>query len=149
MEIILLEKVRNLGSLGEKVKVAPGYGRNFLIPYGKAVPATSENITAFETRRADLEERSEQTLHTAKQRAEDIASLTVTIPAKAGDEGKLYGSVNVREIAVAITQAGVAVQKSEVRLPEGPLRYLGEYSIELQLHTDVIASAKVILVPQQ
>ncbi|KPP98202.1 50S ribosomal protein L9 [Marinobacter sp. HL-58] len=137
MEVILLEKVANLGSLGDKVKVKAGYGRNFLLPYGKAVPATADNLKAFEERRAELEKAAAEKLSAAQARAEALEGASVTITSKAGEEGKLFGSIGVRDIADAITAAGTEVEKSEVRLPEGPLRVVGEYEIELQLHSDV------------
>ncbi|HNI63480.1 MAG TPA: 50S ribosomal protein L9, partial [Agitococcus sp.] len=137
MEVILLEKVANLGALGTKVNVKPGYGRNFLIPQGKAVPATKANLEAFEARRAELERQEAETLAAAQARAEQLATLAVVIAAKSGDEGKLFGSVGTRDIAEAVTAAGVAVNKLEVRLPNGALRNTGEYKIALQLHSDV------------
>ncbi|MCL7944382.1 50S ribosomal protein L9 [Marinobacter sp. ATCH36] len=137
MEVILLEKVANLGSLGDKVKVKSGYGRNFLLPYGKAVAATADNLKAFEERRAELERVAAEKLSAAQARGEALAGASVTITSKAGEEGKLFGSIGVRDIADAITAAGTEVEKSEVRLPEGPLRLVGEYEIELQLHSDV------------
>ncbi|MFO7994802.1 MAG: 50S ribosomal protein L9 [Marinobacter sp.] len=137
MEVILLEKVANLGSLGDKVKVKAGYGRNFLLPYGKAVPATAENLKAFEERRAELEKVAAEKLAEAQTRGETLEGSSVTITSKAGEEGKLFGSIGVRDIADAITAAGTEVEKSEVRLPEGPIRVVGEYEIELQLHSDV------------
>lgn len=146
MEVILLEKVRNLGNLGEKVVVRPGYGRNFLVPCGKAVAATEANLADFETRRADLEKRAADQLSAAEKRAESLKELSLEIPAKASDEGKLYGSIGTREIANAITSAGVEVSKSEVRMPEGVIRYIGEYDVELQLHSDVISAIKVNIV---
>lgn len=148
MEVILLEKVANLGALGDKVKVKPGYGRNYLVPYGKAVPASEENIKAFEARRAELEKAAEERLAEAQARAEQLNELAVTIAAKAGDEGKLFGSVGVRDIADAITAAGPEVNKSEVRLPEGPLRTTGEFDVELHLHSDVSVQVKVSIVAE-
>jgi large subunit ribosomal protein L9 len=146
MEVILLEKVRNLGNLGEKVVVRPGYGRNFLMPYGKAVSATKANLADFETRRADLEKRAAEQLSVAEKRSESLKELSLELAAKASDEGKLYGSIGTREIANAITSAGIEVSKSEVRMPEGVIRYIGEYDIELQLHSDVTAAIKVNVV---
>jgi len=148
MEVILLEKVANLGSLGDKVKVKAGYGRNFLLPYGKAVPATADNLKAFEERRAELEKAAADKLATAQARAEKLDGESFTIASKAGDEGKLFGSIGVRDIADAITSAGTEVEKSEVRLPEGPLRAIGEYDIELQLHTDVTVTVKLAVVAE-
>ncbi|MDX1635448.1 MAG: 50S ribosomal protein L9 [Marinobacter sp.] len=148
MEVILLEKVANLGSLGDKVKVKSGYGRNFLVPYGKAVPATKDNLEAFEARRAELEKAAAEKLASAEARAEKLNGASFTISSKAGDEGKLFGSIGVRDIADAISTSGTEVEKSEVRLPEGPLRAVGEYDIELQLHSDVTAEVKVTVVAE-
>ena len=139
MEIILLEKIPNLGGLGDKVSVKPGYGRNYLIPQGKAVVASAEKIEQFEQRRAELEKKAADTLAAAQSRAATISALKVTITHKAGDEGRLYGSIGTRDIAEAVTAAGVAVEKSEVRLPMGPIRHIGEYEIGIQLHGDVVA----------
>lgn len=146
MEVILLEKVANLGSLGDKVKVKAGYGRNFLLPYGKAVAATEDNLKAFEERRAELEKAAADKLSTAQSRAEALEGQSFTISSKAGDEGKLFGSIGVRDIADAITAGGTDVEKSEVRLPEGPLRVTGEYEIELQLHSDVTVTVQLAVV---
>ncbi|MDZ7802553.1 50S ribosomal protein L9 [Thiohalophilus sp.] len=146
MEVILLENVANLGTLGDKVNVRPGYGRNFLLPQKKAVPATRENIEAFEARRAELEKAAAEALAAAQARAEKIAELgQVTIQAHAGEEGKLFGSVAVADIADAVTAAGIELEKREVTLPEGPIRLTGEYEIELQLHPEVMQSIKVIV----
>lgn len=149
MEVILLEKVVNLGNLGDKVNVKPGYGRNFLIPTGKAVMATEENVAAFEARRAELEAKAAEQLSAAQARAEKLAALeTVTIGANAGDEGKLFGSVTAADVADAITAAGAEVNKSEVKMPEGPIRQIGEYSIDVQLHTDVMQAVTVAVVAE-
>lgn len=149
MEVILLEKVENLGSLGDRVKVRPGYGRNYLIPYGKAKPATPENIRYFEERKAELARKASEALEAAQQRAAQLAGLSVTIAAKAGEEGKLFGSIGTADIAEAVTQAGVEIHRSEVRLPTGPLRMCGEFDIELHLHTDVDALVKVVIKPEE
>lgn len=144
MNVILLERIRNVGSLGEKVNVKPGYGRNYLIPKGKAVYATPENIAKFELRRAELEKAAAESLNAAQKRKQAIEALNlVTIQAKAGEEGKLFGSLGTRDIADAISQAGVEVNKSEVDLPTGPLRMLGEHEITLELHSDVVATIKI------
>ncbi len=148
MDVILLEKVANLGSLGDKVKVKAGYGRNFLLPYGKAVPATAGNLKAFEERRAELEKAAAERLSAAQARSEALSGESVTITSKAGEEGKLFGSIGVRDIADAITAAGTEVEKSEVRLPEGPLRLVGEYEIELQLHSDVTVFINLAVVAE-
>ncbi|TYC59441.1 50S ribosomal protein L9 [Marinobacter sp. BW6] len=148
MEVILLEKVANLGSLGDKVKVKAGYGRNFLLPYGKAVPATEANLKAFEERRAELEKAAAEKQAAAQARAEALEGAAFTISSKAGEEGKLFGSIGVRDIADAITAGGTEVEKSEVRLPEGPIRVTGEYEIELQLHSDVEVTVKLAVVAE-
>lgn len=146
MEVILLEKIANLGNLGDKVAVKAGYARNFLLPFGKATPATAANVEAFEARRAELEKNAAERKAEADARAAKLADLTVTITANAGEEGKLFGSIGTRDIADAVTAAGVEVEKSEVRLPEGPLRNVGEYDIVLHLHTDVEATVKLVVV---
>ena len=144
MNVILLEKVANLGGLGDTVKVRAGYGRNYLIPQGKAKPATPENIAYLESQRAELERRAAEELAAAQARAEHIEGLeAVTIAANAGDEGKLFGSVGPQDIADALTAAGVEVERHEVRMPEGPIRAVGEYSVEVHLHADVNAEANV------
>ena len=148
MEVILLQKVANLGALGTKVNVKPGYGRNFLIPQGKAVPATKTNLEAFEARRAELERQAAEVLAAAQARAEQLAALNVVIAAKSGDEGKLFGSVGTRDIAEAITAAGVAVDKLEVRLPNGALRNTGEYKVTLHLHSDVNTEVALTVVAE-
>jgi large subunit ribosomal protein L9 len=148
LEIILLEKVTNLGNLGDKVTVKPGYGRNYLIPQGKAVVATAARLAEFEQRRADLEKKAAEQLAAAQARAATIEALKLVIRQKAGDEGRLYGSVSARDIADAATQAGVAIEKSEVRLPTGPLRILGDYEIRIQLHGDVTAVLALNLQPE-
>lgn len=143
MKLILQEKVVNLGNVGDQVTVKPGYGRNYLIPYGKAVPATPEAIAEFESRRAELEKAAAEHLTQAKERADKLAEMAVTITANASEEGKLFGSIGSRDIAEAITEAGVAVEKREVDLPEGPIRVVGEYDVHIQLHSDVTATVKV------
>jgi len=145
MEVILLEKVGKLGGVGDKVNVKSGFGRNYLLPQGKAVSATAENLEEFETRRAELEKAAANKKESAEIRARELEELTVTIAAKAGDEGRLFGSVGARDIAEAITAAGVGVTKAEVKLPEGTLRELGEFEIDLQLHVDVIQVVKVVI----
>ncbi len=145
MEVILLEKVENLGNLGDRVNVKAGYGRNFLIPSGKATPATEEHIKAFEARRAELEKAAADAVGKAEARRDQLVDMSVTIKAKAGDEGKLFGSVGTADIADAISAAGVAVERSEVRLPEGAFRQTGEYNVRLHLHTDVNAEVTVVV----
>ncbi|MDH2432200.1 50S ribosomal protein L9 [Pokkaliibacter plantistimulans] len=148
MEVILLEKVGKLGGLGDRVKVKAGYGRNFLMPYGKAVMATSANVEAFEARRAELEKAAADKLATAQSRATQLAEIELSIVAKAGDEGKLFGSIGTRDLADAITAAGIAVDKSEVRLPNGALRHTGEFEVAIQLHPEVSAKVTIIVVAE-
>ena len=148
MEVILLEKLQNLGDLGDKVVVRPGYGRNYLIPKGKAVAATAENVAEFDRRRAELENAQVKALESAQQRADALREVAVQISRKAGEEGRLFGSVGTADIAEAVTAAGVELHKHEVRLPEGPLRQAGEYDIVVHLHTDVDASVKVEVVSE-
>ncbi|MFP5440223.1 MAG: 50S ribosomal protein L9 [Gammaproteobacteria bacterium] len=148
MQVILLERIANLGNLGEVVKVKSGFGRNFLIPQGKAKPATKDNIAEVEKRRAELEAAFAAQLEAAKARAERLNGLTVTLAAKAGDEGKLFGSIGTRDIADAITRAGVEAQKSEVLMPNGPLRNTGEYDITVRVHSDVEATIKLAVVAE-
>ena len=149
MEVILLENISNLGGLGDKVNVKAGFGRNYLVPQGKAVPATESNIAEFEARRADLEAAAAATLAAAEARAEMINALgLITITANAGEEGKLFGSVGTRDIAEAVSAAGAEVDKSEVRLPEGALREVGEYEIAIQVHGDVFAAVAIAVVPE-
>lgn len=148
MQVILLEKIRNLGELGDSVTVANGYGRNFLLPQGKAVPATKDNVEKFEARRAELEKKAAEELAAAQKRAEQFAELTVSIEAYAGDEGKLFGSVGTKDIAEAASAAGVALEKQEVRMPNGAIRQTGEFDIDIHLHTDVEATVKVVVTGQ-
>ena len=149
MEVILLENISNLGGLGDKVDVKAGFGRNYLIPQGKAVPATEAAIAQFETRRAELEAAAAEALAAAEARATAINELQlITIPANAGEEGKLFGSIGTRDIAEAVSAAGAPVDKSEVRLPEGALREVGEYEIDIQVHGDVTAIVAVAVVPE-
>ena len=148
MDVILLEKVENLGNIGDRVKVRSGYGRNFLVPRGKATLATSSNVAIFEARRADLEKKEAEELQAATQRAASAAKLTLRLSAKAGTEGKLFGSLGTADIAEACTAAGVTVRRSEVRLPNGPIRTLGEHSIELHLHSDVNATIRITVVAE-
>lgn len=143
MEVILLEKVRNLGDLGDKVNVKGGFGRNYLIPLGKAKPATRLNIAEFEEKRAELEAASEQRFSQANERKAKFEELTVSIAARAADEGKLYGSIGPREVADAITKLGVELNKSEVDMPLGAIHQTGEYTVELHLHTDVSMQLQV------
>lgn len=149
MEVILLEKIGNLGGLGDKVDVKAGYGRNFLVPRGKAVPATADNIAHFEARRAELEAAAAEAVAAAEKRAEALNNLApVSIGANAGDEGKLFGSVGTRDIADALSAAGCEVDKAEVRLPDGPLRELGEFEVDIQLHADVTATVVIAVIAE-
>ncbi|MEW5250801.1 50S ribosomal protein L9 [Microbulbifer sp. 2201CG32-9] len=145
MEVILLDKVGKLGNVGDRVEVKAGFGRNFLLPTGKAVAATADNVAKFEAERAELEAAAAAKVATAEGRAAQLAEVSVTIAANAGDEGKLFGSIGTRDIADAITAAGVEVAKAEVKLPEGALREVGEYDVDVQLHADVITTVKVIV----
>lgn len=138
MEVILLEKVENLGGIGDRVKVKPGYGRNYLIPQGKATLATSANVQAFEARRAELEAKAKAELDVAEARAEKVRELALEIRTKAGSEGKLFGSIGPLDIVDAAAEAGVELARSEVRLPDGPIRVVGEeHPVEIVLHSDV------------
>lgn len=148
MNVILLEKVVNLGDLGDKVNVKAGYGRNFLIPQGKAVSATADNVAKFEARRAELEKAAADRLDSATARSVALSEVKVVIAQKAGDEGKLFGSVGTSDIAKAISETGVKVSKSEVRLPEGALRHLGEFEINIEFHSDVVAMVVLEIVPE-
>ena len=148
MDVILLDKVGRLGHIGDKVAVKAGFGRNYLIPQGKAIPATEDNLRDFEARRAELEAAADAKLGGARQRAEQLAEMTVTIAANAGEEGKLFGSIGTKDIADAITTAGVVVVKSEVKLPQGTLREVGEYEIDVQLHADVTQTIKLTIVAE-
>ncbi|MFQ5660936.1 MAG: 50S ribosomal protein L9 [Gammaproteobacteria bacterium] len=149
MEVILLEKIHKLGELGDSVQVKPGYGRNYLIPHGKAVQATPENIIAFETRREELEKAQKEALGLAQSRAETLAGVSIRIARKAGTEGKLYGSVGTADIAEAVTATGVELSKHEVRLPDGPFRMLGEYQVGIQLITDVQVQIALQIVAEE
>jgi large subunit ribosomal protein L9 len=149
MEVILLEKVANLGNIGDRVKVKPGYGRNFLLPQGKATVATAANIAAFEARRAELERKQADVLAAAQSRVTQLEKLTLRLTAKAGTEGKLFGSLGTVDIAEACTAAGVPVERSEVRLPAGPLRTVGEHQVDLHLHTDVNVTIRVEVIAEE
>ena len=149
MEVILLEKVDNLGNIGDLVKVHAGYGRNFLLPKGKATLATPDNIAAFEARRAELESREVGELAAATERAGQLGSLNLTLTANAGAEGKLFGSIGTIDIVEACSEAGVPVQRSEVRLPDGPVRTTGEHEIEIHLHTDVNVKITITVIGKE
>jgi large subunit ribosomal protein L9 len=148
MDVILLDKVGRLGAIGDKVTVKAGYGRNYLLPQGKAVAATVKNVADFQERRAGLEAAAAAKIAEATARAEKLAELTVTIAANAGDEGRLFGSIGTRDIADAISAAGVTVAKSEVRLPQGVLRETGAYDIDVQLHAEVVQTVKLNVIPE-
>ena len=145
MEIILLEKIENLGAMGDKVTVKPGFGRNYLVPKGKAKPATPENIAEFEARRAELEKIAAETLAAAEARRDQLDGKTIEITAKAGEEGKLFGSIGTADITDAVKAAGVDIERHEVRLPEGAFRQVGEYEVQLHLHSDVNATIKLVV----
>jgi len=148
VNIILLERIVNLGDLGDEVAVKSGFARNFLIPKGKAVRASKENRSVFEARRAELERVAQERMGEAQGRAAKLEGIVVTISAKAGDEGKLYGSVGTQDIADALVAQGADVAKSEIRMPSGVIRVVGEYSIDVHLHTDVNIAVKVVVVPE-
>jgi large subunit ribosomal protein L9 len=148
MQVILLEKVGKLGDLGDQVNVKAGYGRNFLIPLGKAVPASAGNVADFETRRAELEAAAAEKVAAAQARADKLAGVVVTMESNAGEEGKLFGSIGTRDIADAISATGNEVAKSEVKMPEGVIRELGEYDVSIQLHSDVTTVVKVVVAQQ-
>ena len=145
MELILLQKVQNLGDLGDKVNVKPGYGRNYLVPQGRAIPATKANIAEFEARRAELEKAAMSRLSSAEDRLKALDGLEITMTANASEEGKLYGSIGPREIADAVEKLGPKLEKSEVILGEGPLRFTGEHEVLVHLHADVEATIKVVV----
>ncbi len=148
MQVILLQRIVNLGKLGETVDVKPGYGRNFLIPQGKALPATAANIEKFEARRAELEAAEAQELSAAQSRADALTDVNVIMRAKSGDEGKLFGSIGTRDIAEALTNSGLEVDRAEVKLPAGSLRQVGEYNVDIQLHHDVTATILVTILSE-
>src|SRR5210317_552655 len=148
MDLILLEKVLNVGDLGDLVKVKAGYGRNYLVPQGKAAPATKENLALFEARRAELEAAEKDKFSKAKSRQISLADLVVEITANASEEGNLYGSIGPREVAIAVTNLGHEVNKSEVNMGEGPIRTVGEFDVSLQLHSDVDVVIKVVVKPE-
>jgi len=149
MQVILLQKVANLGNIGDRVKVRSGYGRNFLLPQGKATLATPENVARFEARRAELEAAARAQLTSAGERAQAMKDFKLTISAKAGTEGKLFGSIGTADIAEACSKAGFKVERSEVRLPTGPLRAVGEHLVSLHLHADVDVPLAVAIVAEE
>ncbi len=149
MDVILLQKVANLGNIGDRVKVRSGFGRNYLLPEGKATLATPDNIARFEARRAELEKAAREQLASAEERAAALKDFKLTITAKAGTEGKLFGSIGTADIAEACTRQGIKVERSEVRLPTGPLRMVGEHSVSLHLHADIDVPVTVSIVAEE
>lgn len=149
MEVILLEKIRNLGDIGDKVNAKAGFARNYLLPQKMAVTATPNNISKFEERRAELEKEAADSLAVAESRAEALGKLTINISVKASEEGKLFGSVGTHEIVNAIKELGVEVDKKEIILPQGPIHQLGEFEINLQLHTDVNVLLRINVVAEK
>ncbi|MGH8110316.1 MAG: 50S ribosomal protein L9 [Arenimonas sp.] len=148
MQLILLQKVTNLGGLGDQVDVKPGYGRNFLIPTGRAVPANAANVAAFEAKRAEYEAKANATLAAAEARKASLEGASVTINANASTEGKLFGSVGTRDVAEAFTKAGHKLEKAEVIMGEGAIRRIGEFDVVVHLHADVEVKVKVIVAPE-
>lgn len=148
MQVILLQRIVNLGKLGETVDVKSGYGRNYLIPQGKALPATPANLEKFEARRAELEAIEAEELAAAQKRAEALTDVNVIMRSKSGEDGKLFGSIGTRDIADALTKSGIEVDRSEVKLPEGTLRQVGEYNVDIQLHHDVFANILVTILSE-
>jgi len=148
MQIILLEKVQNLGDLGDAVTVRPGYGRNYLIPNGIAVPATKDNVAKFEAKRAEFEKAAADVLAAAQARADTLADKKVTLAQKAGEEGKLFGSVGTVDIAKAFSEAGTPIEKQEIKLPQGPLREVGDFDVVIHLHSDVNVTVQVSVVAE-
>lgn len=149
MEVILIQKVKSLGNLGDKVKVRNGFGRNYLVPYGKAVPATAANVADFENRRAQYQAQADKLLGAAQARQASLEGASVTIKANASAEGKLFGSVGPRDIAEAFTAAGIPLEKSEVIMSEGALRRVGEFEIQVSVHAEVQCTVKVEIVPEK
>lgn len=149
MNVILLEKIENLGDIGDQVKVRSGYGRNFLLPQGKAALATAENVAKMEARRAELEGKAAAELDAAKERAKQFEGFALTMTAKAGSEGKLFGSIGTADIAEACEKAGVPVEKREVRMADGPIRIAGEHEIEIHLHSDVSVIVPINVVAEE
>jgi large subunit ribosomal protein L9 len=149
MDIILLQKVANLGNIGDRVKVRSGYGRNYLLPHGKATLATPDNVKRFEARREELEKAAREHLSSATERAAALKDFKLTIVAKAGTEGKLFGSIGTSDIAEALSRQGFKVERSEVRMPNGPLRMVGEHSVGLHLHADIDVTLAVLIVAEE
>jgi large subunit ribosomal protein L9 len=149
MDVILLQKVANLGNIGDRVKVRSGYGRNYLLPGGKATLATPDNVARFEARREELEKLAREQMQSAEERATAMKDFKLTITAKAGTEGKLFGSIGTSDVAEAATKAGFKVERSEVRMPNGPLRMVGEHSVGLHLHADIDVPLTVLIVAEE
>jgi large subunit ribosomal protein L9 len=149
MEVILLQKIANLGDIGDRVKVKPGFGRNYLLPGGKATLATPENIARFDSRRAELEAKAAAQLTSARTRAAALEGFKISITAKAGSEGKLFGSIGTSDIAEACAKAGHAIERSEVRLPGGPIRIVGEHTITLHLHGEIDVSVPLTVIAEE
>jgi large subunit ribosomal protein L9 len=149
MDVILLQKVANLGNIGDRVKVKSGYGRNFLLPKGKATLATTDNVARFEARREELEKAAHEHLSSAEERAAAMKDFKLTITAKAGTEGKLFGSIGTSDIAEASTKTGFKLERSEVRMPNGPLRMVGEHVVALHLHADIDVPLTVLIVAEE
>jgi large subunit ribosomal protein L9 len=149
MDLILLQKIANLGNIGDRVKVKSGYGRNYLLPQGKATLANAENIAKFESRRAELEKAAHGQLAAAQARAAKLEGVKLSLSAKAGGEGKLFGSVGTADITEALVKAGHEIERSEVRLPNGPIRQAGDHVVQLHLHSDVTVEVPVVVVPEE
>jgi len=149
MEVILLQKVANLGNIGDRVKVKSGYGRNFLLPKGKATLATADNIAKFESRRAEIEKAAKVELDAAQARAAKFEGFKLTLTAKAGGEGKLFGSIGTTDIADGVRKAGFEIERSEVRLPNGPIRLAGEHVVQIHLHTDLTLDLPVVVIGEE
>lgn len=149
MEIILLQKVANLGNIGDRVKVKSGYGRNFLLPQGRATLATAENVAKFEARRAEFEKTAREELEAAQARAKAFEGFTLTLTAKAGGEGKLFGSIGTADIAEGAKKASKQLERAEVRMPNGPIRLAGEHVVQVHLHSDVTVDLKVVIVGEE
>src|SRR5688572_10236636 len=149
MQVILLQKVANLGNIGDLVKVKSGYGRNFLLPKGKATVATPENVAKFEARRAEFEKSARGELESAQARAKKLEGFKLTLTAKAGGEGKLFGSIGTSDIADGVKKAGHDIERSDVRLPNGTIRLAGEHVVQLHLHTDVTVDLPVVIVGEE
>ncbi|OGT92919.1 MAG: 50S ribosomal protein L9 [Gammaproteobacteria bacterium RIFOXYB2_FULL_38_6] len=145
MEVILLEKIANLGNVGDKVNVKSGYARNHLIPYGKVILATAENLKKFEEHRAELEKAAQEVLAKAQERAKTLENLQLTVTANASEEGKLFGSIGPREIAKAAQAQNIVLEKSEIDMPEGPIHQVGEHEVAAHLHSDVVVKFKVLV----